>query len=550
MRKKLAFVMVVLSLILLAAAFWFLKRNVYSKEVLRIEILGPAEAELAGEVDYIVKYKNNGNIRLEEPRLVFEFPEYTEIISNGGSGERKNSLRQEKELDDIYPGEEKTVSFKGRLLGKENAAKTAKAWLSYRPKNIIAQYESATTFTTIIKSVPLTFEFDIPSKVEPGKESLFRVNYFSNLNYPLSGLRVKVEYPSGFEFVESLPRALGGNEWDIPLLNKTEGGRIGITGKLGGEIGETKIFRASLGLWKGEKFILLKEITRGIEIARPSIFISMKINDLPEYIANPGDYLHYDISFKNTGEKVFEDLFLVVQLEKDIFDFDTVQSGLGQVQKEAGSIIWDHNTMPQLKFLPGMEEGKVEFYIKLKEELPQSPLIRTKISLSFIREEFINKINTELALLQKGYFNQGPFKNSGPLPPQVGQQTTYTVSWQVKNAYSDVKNLKIVAVLPPQVRLTGEFAPPDARLTFDQQSREIIWEIGDLLSKEASPEVFFQIAFMPDISQKDEIVGLVVSARAIGEDVWTGKTVESDAVSVSTDLPDDPSVSESQGVVQ
>src|SRR3989344_8819144 len=96
MRKKLAFVMVVLSLILLAAAFWFLKRNVYSKEVLRIEILGPAEAELAGEVDYIVKYKNNGNIRLEEPRLVFEFPEYTEIISNGGAGGRKKYLKQEK----------------------------------------------------------------------------------------------------------------------------------------------------------------------------------------------------------------------------------------------------------------------------------------------------------------------------------------------------------------------------------------------------------------------------------------------------------------------
>jgi len=547
MGRKLTISLIILTLILLTAAFWYYQKNIYSKEILKLEILGPTEVELAQEIEYIVKYKNNGNIRLEEPKLIFEYPKNSVVLTEEG---QEGSLRQERELEDIYPGEEKILHFKARLLGKENEAKVAKAWLRYQPKNLKARYESATTFTTLIKSIPLTFEFDIPSKIDSAKESLFRLNYFSNLNYPLSNLRIKVEYPSGFEFIESQPRALANNEWEIPLLNRTEGGRIGISGILSGEVGETKIFRANLGIWQEGEFILLKEIVRGIEIAQPSIFISQKINDSPQYIANPGDYLHYEIFFKNTGEKVLENLFLVVQLEKEIFDFETLQAGSGLAQKEAGSIIWDHTVYPQLRFLPGMEEGKVEFWIKLKTELPQNPVIRTKISVGLAREEFVNKINTKLSLFQKGYFNQGPFKNSGSIPPQVGQATNYTISWQVKNFYSDVRNLKVKVILPSQVRLTGELSPKDSRFAFDQASREIVWEVGDLPTGAESPEIFFQVTLTPDSSQRGQAAELISPATIIAEDSWTGQTVQSTAPAINTALPDDPTITEEMGIVR
>lgn len=546
MKRKLTIFIIVSFLILLAVSFWYYQKNVYSKATLKLEILGTTEVELAQEVEYIVKYKNNGNIVLEEPKLIFEYPKNS-IVSEAGQG---SSLRQEREIPDIYPGEEKTIRFKGRLLGGENEAKIAKVWLSYHPKNLKARYESATSFTTLIKSISITFEFDIPSKIDPGRENLFRLNYFSNLDYPLSDLRIKVEYPPGFEFRESQPRALGGNEWEIPLLNKTEGGRIIIAGILRGEIGEAKIFRANLGIWQKGEFILLKEIARGVEIAQPSIFISQRINDSPQHIANPGDYLHYEIFFRNTDDKVLENLFLIVQLEKAIFDFDAFQIDSGQVQKDAGLIIWNYTTAPQLKFLTRLEEGKVEFWIKLKEDLRQNPVIRTKVSVGLATQEFVNKINTKLSLFQKGYFNQGPFKNSGLLPPQVGQSTTYTISWQVKNLYNEVKNLKIKAVLPSQVKLTGELSPKDARFTFDQVSREIVWEIGTLAIGVTSPEIFFQVSFTPDYSQRGQAPELISQIKIIGEDNWTGQTLQFSAPTINTTLPDDPTIAKGQGTVQ
>ncbi len=551
MGRKLVRLFIILIALFFLLGFWYYRTNIYSKEVLKLEILGPAEAGLADQVEYIVKYKNNGRIALEDSKLIFEYPSSSLIIKEENQeASQGDYLRQEVAIENIYPGEEKTISFKGRLLGKEGEAKVAKAWLDYRPKNLRARYESDTTFTTLVKGVPLTFEFDLPSKIDPGKEISFRLNYFSNLNYPLSNLRVKIEYPSGFEFRESQPTALAKDEWDIPLLNKADGGRVNITGLLIGEVGETKIFRATLGVWQEEEFILLKEITRGVEIAQPLIFVSQKINDSPQYVANPGEYLHYEISFKNTGEGVLENLFLVVQLEKDLFDLDTLRADSGQIQKESGFIIWDQNALPFLKFLPSLEEGKIDFWGKLKTDLPKNTSLRTKISIGLAKQEFVNKINTKLILSQKGYFNQGPFRNSGPLPPKIGQITTYTVSWLVQNFSNDARNLKIKAILPSYVNLIGNFSPSEARFTFDSSSREIVWELGDLPSGALSPELFFQVSFVPLASQIGQAPDLISQARVLAEDVWTGQTLQSIAPGFDTTLPDDQTFSSGRGIVQ
>ncbi len=242
-KNKLILIAVGLVVIAGLVGFWSWQKNSYSKETLKLEILGPAEVELGQEIEYTVRYKNNGNIRLEDPRLTFEYPAYSLV----GEGE---SLRKEIALESIYPGQEQTFSFKTRLLGKEGEMKKAQAWLSYQPKNLKARYESETSHSARISSVPLTLEFDLPSKIDAGKEIDFQLNYFSNVDYPLANLGIKVEYPSDFEFKSSKPKFLEKTDWNIGLLNKVEGGRIQIIGSLSGEVGEQKQFKAQLGTWR------------------------------------------------------------------------------------------------------------------------------------------------------------------------------------------------------------------------------------------------------------------------------------------------------------
>jgi len=534
---------------------WQWQNNIYSKEGLRLEIFGPSEADLGQEVEYIVRIKNNGNFRLERPELVFEPPEHS--IKEGKLFNRQ-VLGPDIIGEAIYPGEEKTFPFKLRLLGKEGDMKIAKVFLSYQPKDLKAQYESSSSFTTRIKSVPLTFEFDLPSKIGADREFIFKVNYFSNLDYLLTDLRCRLEYPSGFEFIKSAPESIDKTVWEIPVLNKSEGGRIEITGKLSGEVGEAKVFRANLGIWKDGEFILLKEISRGVEIVKPSLYLRQEINGNPEYTALPGEWLHYEIYFKNIGERDIENLFMVNKLEGEAFDFQTIRSDYGQYRSGDDSIVFDWQKVPSLQYLAPLEEGKVEFWVRLEDNLGniKNPTLRNKVFIGQIKKEFITKISSKIELAQRAYYEDEVFGNSGPIPPKVGETTTYTIMWHVKNYYSDVKNVKVKALLPENVDLTGNIFPEErvSQFSFDSESRELVWTIGDIergigISKPGLT-LAFKVAFEPEEEQRGQVAEIVSQARIIGEDTWTETNIQDLSSAVDTTLPDDSSVTEEEGIIE
>jgi hypothetical protein len=555
MRLSLFKILILIFLLIGGFFYWNFKKNIYSKEVLKLEILGPNELAVGKEVELIVKYKNNGNFRLEEPELIFEPPEGS--LKDGELAKRE-ILKEEKLGVAIYPGEENSFSFKLRIFGREGELKVAKATMSFRPKNLKARYSVSTSFSTQIKLVPITFEFDLPSKIETGKELNFRLDYFSNVDLPLTNLRVQVDYPQSFEFFSSTPKSIEKTDWEIPVLNRAEGGRIEIQGKISGEIGKVEIFKARIGLLKENHFIVLKEIEKGVEIVKPSIFLRQEINGNPQYVATPGEWLHYTIYFKNIGDEEIKNLFLISKLEGDAFDFQTIKSDLGECKPGDDSVIFDWRRVPKLQYLAPTDEGKVDFWIKLKDDLGnvKNPILKNKVFILQMREEFITKISSKIEVTQKGFYYDEVFGNSGPIPPKVGETTTYTILWQVKNYYSDVKDVKVRAKLPEYVSLTGKIFPEEmaSKFSFDPNSREIVWSLGDL---ERGKGVFnpplsiaFQIAFLPTESQMGQTPEIIGEIKVSGEDTWTEKILEATSTPITTALPDDPQIKPEMGIVQ
>jgi len=322
-----------------------------------------------------------------------------------------------------------------------------------------------------------------------------------------------------------------------------------------------KIFKAQLGIWIRDRFFILKETVRGIEIVRPHLAIFQQVNRFSDYIASPGELLHYEIFFRNIGEEPFENLFLVSRLEGP-FDFASLRSEFGKVNLADKSILWDWRDIPQLRYLAPGEEGKVEFWINLEEdwqlksEFDKNFTLKNQVSLFQVKEEFVTKINSKLEILQAGYFEDEVFGNSGPIPPKVGEKTTYTIVWQVKNYYNDVKNVKVRAILPPGVKLTGKIFPENEKekFTFDSRSREILWDVGDLPAGTGilfpQKSLAFQIEFLPTENQRGLVATLINEASVSGEDQFTLTNLKMSAPGVDTTLPDDPTVNPEQGVVE
>jgi hypothetical protein len=308
----------------------------------------------------------------------------------------------------------------------------------------------------------------------------------------------------------------------------------------------------------------LKQIFQGIEIVEPSLFISQQINGNPEYIASPGSLLHYEIFFKNIGQDLLTDLFLVVKLQGDAYDFQTLRSNTGSFETGDNSIIFDSRRVPNLKFLDAQEEGIVEFWIELKERWnidkgqDRNLVVKDKIILSQARKEFETKINTILEFAQKGYFQDEIFGNTGPVQPRVSEPTTYTIMWQVGDYYNDIENIKVKAILPAECELTGEIFPEEQKekFAFDSVSREIVWDVGDLLTDivtlnaTSTPNIAFQVAFTPNETQRGSVPDIISEAEIMGEDIWTEQILSVKSPAINTSLPDDPSMGEGQGIVQ
>ena len=259
--KKYFLAVGVAALALLALGFWFWQQGRFSKEVVRLEVLAPDNAAFGEQIEYLVKIKNNGDVNLENVKLAFEYPELA-------APEQDQTLRVNQDLEVIYPGQERTLSFHARLFGQHDDRRLAKVQLSYRPKGLNADFESNTSKTTVINSVPLTLGVDIPSKVDVNSAITFTVNYFSNIDYPLTDFRIFVDYPSGFEFIEAKPLSLSKNEWKLGLLNKAQGGRVSITGKFAGQVDQEQVLKVRAGIWQGQNFIPLKAEVKGLQLDR------------------------------------------------------------------------------------------------------------------------------------------------------------------------------------------------------------------------------------------------------------------------------------------
>ena len=407
--KKYFLIVLTILVLIGIGIFFYYRSTVFSREILKLEILGTDLAKVGEEIEYTIKYKNNGNFALEKAKITFELPENS-LTEDG-------KIRFTQDLKDVYPGNEDFVKFKGRILGKEGDLKVAKATITYIPRNLSARYESTTNFITKIDTIPFTLTYDIPSKIEKGKEITYFINYFSNIEYPLENLSIKVDSIKGFNINNSEPVSLDKIEWKLKTLTKGQGGRIKIIGSATSEADNNIIFKSHLGMWKNGTFIIIKDVETNIEATQ-----SAKL-DLLQSV------------------------------------FHAIQSGI---------------------------------------------------------------------------------ENSGPIPPKVGEPTTYSVKWLVKNYFKNIKNLKIKAVLPQNVSLQDNVFPEDQapNFSFDSVSREVVWLAGNL-PPDSSIEFTFQIVLIPVEQNKGALVNLINQATVYGEDESNGTIIQGIAPTVNTSLPDD-----------
>jgi len=457
--EKMAVIITLLVFILIFVIVFVLINLFLPKTNIEISISGPTTAKAGEEISYSVTVKNTGTVVLKDPELVFHYPSFSLP---------EKSLIETRKTGDVYPNQEVEFTFKGMLFGMEEEKRESKAWLNYstdgRTKITMSNVVS---LTTAISEVPLDLVVDLPRKapIYPRDQSDFsvRIRYLSFMEQPVSNMKLLVGLPSDFQFKESFPQINQEQKFEIPTLEPRGRGEVEIMGSFPAryQIGKELKFNAQLFINLHGTDVLLKEESITTVTYEPAFFFSQTINNEEIYHPDPGEKLYYQIYFKNIQNEPLRDLSLTTILDGSLFDLATIEAPKATLTRGTNFISWTGTNTPSLRYLTPGEEGKVEFWVTLKDDYKPkdttdtNAIIRNRIVLAEFETEFRSRVNSLIKISQEGYSRDryGFFENTGPQPPRVNETTQYTIVWKLENYYNWTENIKIKAALPQGVHV-------------------------------------------------------------------------------------------------
>ena len=543
-RKNTIFLLTALGLfgILLIIYFFFFK-NTFSTQNILLQISAPEEIVSGKKITWLITIKNNSEVSLENLNLDFEYP--SGVFGKDNSIEKRESKKIEGTL---LPHQEISEDFSGTIFGIKEEVKEAKAFLTYTPAGLSTEFENQASFSTRISDTSVVFLMDIPKKVNPQEKLSISLKWQSVFPFPLENIQVRLTLPEGFKRTSLKTQGEEVQDqkiiFNIGVLNENEGGQVNLSGKIEGEVGDQKLFRADFGVFDERlyEFVALASAERSVKIISSTLDVFRKINGDYDYIASPGETLNYIIEFKNTGEDIYRNLTLEIELKGSVLDFSSIKVTGGKVI--GGEIVFSPKDFPDLLFLGPYGEGEVGFRVDVKEYTssfhPQNAQILENVTFGVIEKSFQTKISSQTSFSQEVYYRKEKFptlikdvfENSGPFPLQSGQETTLVVVFNIRNLGNQLKGVKISTKLPENAEFLDKVYPSAANFSFNETTKELVLNVGNLSGYLPSKLFAFQIKISPQ-TLPTAIFG---KTKITGKDAWTYKVFEIEAPPIDSDL--------------
>jgi len=521
-------------------------------------IEGPEQVQSGEEVTYKVRYENQSDVRLDNVRLAFVYPADSVVIKDG---QVRESITENIELDPLSSGTTGEIEFKAYIVGDTGDIKVAKARMSYKPTNIKSEFDEKADLSTTVSSFAIPLTLSAPPSAVSGQEVRYTLDYRNESDKDFEDLRIKFKYPEGFTPSNLNPSSdIGDDVWNIPRLGKGEGGRIVVTGTLIGREDEEKNVNVTLQRRVDDNDIDFEKTQTTTIISSPPLLINMTVNDQTDLISTPGEKLKYDISFTNTSRSTLTGVNLIVRLEGGAHD-EGSYSGDGFFNSSDNTISWNASNIPVLASLAPGQSGEATFRIRVMDPLPASLtaknfFVKAIASLEttnvprelgldklVVSRDLLTKISTNLNFEQTAHYSDpaAGFSNNGPIPPKVGEQTTYTIHWILDGTSNDIVNAKVTGFLPPGVTWTDntQVNANQPNVTYDSGSGKITWNITVIPAGTgvALPryQAIFQVAITPSSAQQGSSVELIRQSEVEGQDGFTKEKVEKFAFPLTTD---------------
>lgn len=561
-------------LTILAGIFVFFYLRSQGQEA-RIEIQGSSTTQSGGIITFSLVYKNVSHTILHDGEIVVTLPEGSFVRNQGSDNEAPPRIS--KQVEDLKPGDQGVIEISARLFGQEREDEKMQVLYYYRPENLRARFSARAEKSVRIIKVPLALSWEVPETLSRGQETSIKVHYVLDSTLPFQDMALRMEYPNGFTFISSEPKAtVSDSIWNIGTLEPGKEGIIIIRGVMTGEEGEVKAFRSSLGTFNAstKQLRTFSQSSKEITIAVTPLSVQGFLGSLREGVVEPGAILNFAIHYRNNTNVVLKNITVKALLVGSVLDsltFNPANEGI--VDSQTGAAVWGPGNVTALRELQPNESGELALTVRVKNPPPVisqkdknlTVVMRSSISVASIPDELkgtklMSEDTIEFKLASKFIFSgkslhgSSPIPNSGPFPPQVGQKTSYAILWEVKNFTNDITNAEVVATLPANVTWENVTKTDGASITYDSASSEVRWRIGTIPAGTGvlSPTLTgaFQVAVIPAQTDQGHAMKLINQSRLTGTDSFANIPVNQGIDVLTTELPFDTLAKFGDGAVQ
>ncbi|MDO8529524.1 MAG: hypothetical protein Q7S18_02545 [bacterium] len=564
----------ILFIAILIVAFVKYGQSAFKEEKITFQIEGLDEVNSSEEAVYKIVYKNDNRVDLKNVQILLNYSEnFKPKEDQNLTIENPSNSRIDLGTIKAYSGGEADIS--GTFFAAKNAIVYLNATLRYTPSNFNSVFDLKKQLGVNVKSSPLFLELDAPAEVSNGNKVDYVVNYRNSSAEYFDGLRLKMVYADGFYFISaSSAPSEGNNIWYLGSLKPGESGKIVITGTIQGNEDESKIVEAYIG-YSGEsgEFVAYDQKERSSKITSSLLSISQSVNGGASLNFNPGEVLRYSVHYKNNGNISLKDAIVTVEINSRVLDFSKLDSAKGSYNASNKTITWRAAEISGLANLAPGDGGDITFSIPVLDRIPvenpndknftavtlakiDSPSIPTPIGSNKViaSNQMELKLNSRVVLDVKGYHQDLRQENSGPIPPKVGAETSYTIHWKIINVSNDIGDVKVISSLPSGVKWLGNVYPSGEPISFNERTNQIEWTIGNLKSGagilDSGREAAFGISVTPEVNQVGKELLLLNSSTLTAKDLFTNADVKIEAKEKDNSLPEDASIGNGYKVEQ
>lgn len=560
------------------STLWYRQSQQVEQEDLGLSISAPSEFTAGDEIQYVVQYSNDSRVSWYDSEVIFTPPSGFRFTQSTPQSTQSGS-NYVFSLGTLSPGQRGEVTISGHLIGEQQANVLARAELAISPENFDkARFQRSETVSTTIVAVPLDISIEAAANAADGERVVGIIRVRNTSNNPISGGLLRLQSIGGIQFVTEDETFSPGfsvidSWWELPTIEPLQEVTRTVVLHVNGQAGERRTLEMEAIIKEGEALFIQRKINHVITVSASELTVDQTINDSTEsQVITAEQLLRGVVKYKNTGTTGLKNVVVSVQFEGSGLDASNLKLTGGAYNPTNQTITWTSASIPELATVLPSQEGEIvyEFAVLPTDSFPtdesgknQTLVVTASIDSPdlpkpngqerrIISDRLALPIGTQLTLEADAFYDDGRLglPSSGPVPPKVGEQTTYTLRFRSGSTFNDAGEVKMVAVLPDGIQYTDKTYKTTGDIEFNDRTQEITWTIPVVsgLSGRAAPapELHVQVALTPGENLRNTVVELLQSATVEGLDLFTDERVTTSL----TTFPTTETASPQNGTVQ